>query len=151
MKKQLLIGHFLTLLTGGFIYILFRPDTLKMFGWFDKLNFTESLEQIRNITLPYLDHLPNWFLYSLPDGLWLFSYISLLLAIWGNEITKQNILWLFLIPIIAIFSEIGQFISIVPGTFDMMDMAFYVSGVVLPILLFSRPLKTGNLYFLHKK
>lgn len=137
MKRQINIGFLFTLLLGGFIYILFRQDSLKMFIWFESINLSNSISELRLFTLPLSFHLPDWFLYSLPDGLWLFSYISLLLLIWGNVISKQNIHWVLLVPLIAIFSEIGQLIKLVPGTFDIVDLGFYLSGTILPILIFA--------------
>lgn len=136
-KRQLIIGHFLTLLLGGMIYISFRSATLKMFDWFDTINLLDTISNFRVFTLPFSVDLPNWFLYSLPDGLWLFSYLSLLLFIWNNKISKQNMHWLLLLPILAISSEIGQFFGIVPGTFDIIDLIFYTAGSVLPILFFT--------------
>jgi hypothetical protein len=137
MKKQIIIGHFLTLLLGGLVYISFRQDTLKMFSWFDRVNLSEVISELRLFTLPLTDHLPNWFLYSLPDGLWLFSYLSVLLVVWDNTISKQNIHWLLLVPAVAVFSEIGQLFGVVPGTFDIFDLTFYLGGTVLPILIFT--------------
>ncbi len=137
MKSQIIIGHFLTLLLGGLVYISFRQDTLKMFSWFDRVNLSGVISELRLSTLPLTDHLPNWFLYSLPDGLWLFSYLSVLLVVWDNTISKQNIHWLLLVPAVAVFSEIGQFFGIAPGTFDIFDLTFYFGGTVLPILIFT--------------
>ena len=137
MKRQIIIGHFLTVLLGGLIYIAFRQDTLKMFNWFDSINLSAVISKLRLFTLPLSDYLPNWFLYSLPDGLWLFSYLSVLLVVWDNVISKHNIHWLLLVSVVAIFSEIGQFFKIVPGTFDIFDLIFYLGGTVLPILIFT--------------
>lgn len=137
MKRQIIIGHVFTLLLGGLIYILFRQDTLKMFSWFDNINLSTAISELRLLTAPFSGHFPNWFLYSLPDGLWLFSYLSVLLVVWDNVISKHNIHWLLLVPMVAIFSEIGQLFEIVPGTFDIFDLIFYLLGTVLPILIFT--------------
>jgi hypothetical protein len=137
MKIQIIIGHVFTLLLGGLIYILFRQDTLKMFSWFDNINVSAAISELRLCTVPLSGHFPNWFLYSLPDGLWLFSYLSVLLAVWDNVISKHNIHWLLLVPMVAIFSEIGQLFEIVPGTFDIFYLIFYLLGTVLPILIFT--------------
>ena len=137
MKTQIILGHLFTLLLGGLIYIAFRQDTLKMFSWFDSINLSAVISKLRLFTLPLSDYLPNWFLYSLPDGLWLFSYLSVLLVVWDNVISKHNIHWLLLVSVVAIFSEIGQFFKIVPGTFDIFDLIFYLGGTVLPILIFT--------------
>jgi len=42
-----------------------------------------------------------------------------------------------LVPIIAVFSEIGQAFNIVPGTFDIIDLTFYLTGATAPIILFT--------------
>lgn len=137
MKKQIIIGHILTLVLGSFIYISFRQNTLVMFSWLDRVNLLEVISDYRLFTLPWVENLPNWFLYSLPDGLWLFSYLSILLAVWDNTISKHNVLWFLLVPSVAVFSEIGQLFSIVPGTFDLIDLIFYIVGTVLPIIIFT--------------
>ena len=108
-----------------------------MFNWFSSVNLSESISNLRLFTFPLSDLFPNWFLYSLPDGLWLFSYLSVLLLIWDNKISKHNIHWVLLIPSIAIFSEIGQLFEIVSGTFDITDLVFYLAGTILPILIFT--------------
>ena len=91
------------------------------------IGLKEAISYLRLFTLPFYDNLPDWFLYSLPDGIWLFSYLSVLLLIWDNKISKHNIHWVLLIPSIAIFSEIGQLFEIVSGTFDITDLVFLPS------------------------
>lgn len=135
MKRKLLYGHILSLLTGGLIYILFRTSTLKMFSWFDKLGLTETINSARSLTLHFSEILPNWFKFSLPDGLWIFSYVCLLLLIWRDKGIRKSIHWTLIIPIIAIISELGQLTNIVPGTFDPVDLTFYLLGTILPFLI----------------
>ena len=142
MKRQIIIGCLFTLLFGGLIYVLFRQDSLKMFSWFESINLSNAISELRLFTLPLSIHLPDWFLYSLPDGLWLFSYISFLLVVWSNVISKYNIHWVLLVPLIAVFSEIGQLIKVIPGTFDIIDLGFYLLGTALPILIFSKTNKS---------
>ena len=137
MKKQIVIGHLFTLLLGCFIYISFRKDTLIIFNWLDRINALKFISDYRLFTISYSDNLPNWFLYSLPDGLWLFSYISVLLAFWDNTISKHNIHWILLVPILAIFMEFFQLFYIKTGTFDILDIIFYLLGTLLPILIFT--------------
>lgn len=136
MRKQIIFGHFGTLLLGGLIYILFRTTTLKMFAWYDKIGLSNSIINLRDHVSPMANDIPNWFLYSLPDGLWIFSYISLMLYIWKNSITKNSVIWIFIIPFIALLSEFGQLLKFVPGTFDISDLLFYVLGIFLPLFIF---------------
>ena len=143
MKKQIILGCLFSILSGGLIYVLFRQDSLKMFSWFESVNLSNSISEMRLFTLPLSIYLPDWFLYSLPDGLWLFSYVSFLLVVWRNIISKYNIHWVLLVPLIAIFSELGQLIKFIPGTFDVVDLCSYFLGAVLPILIFAN-LKTNK-------
>ncbi len=135
MKKQLLFGHILTLLIGGFIYFFFRTEKLIMFNW--KENYNTSIMNIRTLISTYYDKFPNWFLFSLPKGLWLFPYISLVLLIRRNKIHRENFLWIIIIPILIILSELGQLLKIVPETYDFLDILFYSLGAILPILIFT--------------
>ncbi|MDZ7846933.1 MAG: hypothetical protein U5L96_09250 [Owenweeksia sp.] len=138
MKKQLLFGHVLTLAVGGLIYIAFRSDTLLMFKYIAAISLDTPIEYLREITLTTKKYLPNWLLFSLPDGLWIFSYVTLTLFIWNNKITKENIFWITIIPCTVILFEIAQLLTFTPGTFDLVDLAFYLIGAALPISLFKK-------------
>jgi hypothetical protein len=120
--------YFLPLILGGFIYIIFRTETLIMFHWFKYLNFSDEINIIKNIKP--VQYFPNWFIYNLPDGLWIFSYTAISLEIWKHSITRQNIFWVFSIPIIAVLSEFLQLFKIIPGTFDFLDVTFYILGTI---------------------
>lgn len=144
MRRQQIILYITTLTIGSLIYICFRTDTLIMFNWFDKLMLNGVIDNLREFTLPHKSKLPSWFLYSLPDGLWIFSYVCLMLSIWGRKINTNNLFWFTLIPVIAIFSEIGQLIKVVPGTFDVVDLSLYVIGFFLPFVTFTNNYKLKN-------
>lgn len=140
MNNKLFFGHLLTLIFGGLIYVLFRSESLTMFKWFASLSLDAPIEYLRETTVSIKPFLPQWFLFSLPDGLWVFSYCSLMLLIWDSNVSKQNILWFCLIPFIAVFSELGQLLNVVPGTFDVVDLAFYIIGAITPFVIFSNNL-----------
>ena len=137
MKKQLIFGSFLTLLVGGLIYILFRTSTLKMFSWYETIGLGELTNVMRKMTFQFSDKIPEWILFSLPDGLWIFSYV-LMLFIWQNSVSIKNIFWISIIPILAIGSELGQLFGLVIGTFDIADLLFYIFGMTLPFILFTK-------------
>ena len=49
---------------GGMIYLMFRSESLVMFRWCETLHIREYVDSVRiSCTLP------NWIVYSLPDGL----------------------------------------------------------------------------------
>ena len=143
MKKQLFFSSGITLTIGSLIYILFRSESLKVFAWMDALDCLKITKSIRSISLKIVDIIPNWMLYALPDGLWLSSYVCLMLMIWKNKINKENAVWIFSMPLIAILSEAGQIFSIIPGTFDWMDVVMYLLGTILPLII-NRKTKTNN-------
>lgn len=133
--KQFFIGHLLTLLLGGFIYILFRATSLKMFSWFGFLGLSEYILLLRKaVSLK-----ANGFLFfALPDGLWLFSYMSLVLLIWDNRVDRANLCWLGIVPALAIASEFGQYLNLVPGTFDTADLIMYGCATALPFIIYRK-------------
>lgn len=135
MKNKLFFGSIISLIFGIAIYLLFRTSSLKVFGWLEILNIYFLNSDIRKFSIKYLEILPNWFLYSLPDGLWIFSYVCLMIYIWNFKLNSQSFFWIGTIPLIAIFSEIGQVINLIPGTFDFCDLLFYILGFSIPILL----------------
>lgn len=136
MKKLFILGHLIPLFIGGTIYILFRGSSLKMTSWFNNLGLGQIIDEYRKGTIPFGNNLAGWILFSLPDGLWVFSYVSLMLVIWHKSISKYSVFWIFLIPVIAICSEFGQLFGLVPGVFDLMDLLSYFTGIVLPFILY---------------
>ena len=138
MKKQLIFGHIISLLIGGLIYVLFRTYTLKMFDWYENIGLGQLINGLRKSTVLFADKIPEWILFSLPDGLWIFSYVCLMLFIWRNLVSIRNVFWILIIPVLAISSEIGQLIGIVPGVFDPADLLLYTLGMTLPFIFFIR-------------
>jgi len=138
MKKQLIFGHIITLLIGGLIYVLFRALSLLMFSWYKSIGLGEILNGLRKSTIPFAENIPEWILFSLPDGLWIFSYVSLMLLIWQNSISKKNISWILITPILAISSELGQLFGLITGTFDLIDLLLYIFGMTLPFIFFKQ-------------
>ena len=103
------------LFIGCLIYILFRTDTLLYNKLLGKL-FTPIAS-------------PNTFLqrilvFSLPDGLWAMSYTMLIFHV-RNDKTLKTLIWSIIIPVVGILSEISQYYSLIPGTFDIIDLIMY--------------------------
>lgn len=115
---------------GGGIYLLFRPRTLVMFNWMKSLGLNEYVdwlrEQVSGITLDYIT------LYSLPDGLWISSYIIMVDTIVSKQRRRNLLFWSFLLPIIAVIFEILQMPGIIPGVFDVFDLICYI----VPLLIY---------------
>ena len=132
-KKQFICHSALSLFllgVGGSIYILFRPKSLLMFRWVESLGLNEYIDRLRDMVSGItLNHIT---LYSLPDGLWLASYIIVVNTIVSKENTKNLLFWSFLLPVIAITFEILQIPGIIPGVFDVFDLICYI----VPLLIY---------------
>ncbi|MCZ8297714.1 MAG: hypothetical protein O9297_10910 [Flavobacterium sp.] len=133
MTRKIIIGT-LPVIVGGLIYLTYRTDTLIMFDWFNKIGLSDTIDVLRsNQHLQNLT-IPNWIKFSLPDALWLFSFNYVLLTLWNFNVNQQSAFWLFLAPTIGLFSEIGQLIGIVPGTFDIVDLVLLLIATLIPFL-----------------
>ena len=136
--RKLIFLSILSILFGGVIYIAFRSSNIILFKWIDYIVLIDPVENLRIVTLPYKEYLPDWFLYSLPDGLWMFSYSCIVLVIWKRKITKYSLLWLLSLPMISILFEVLQYYNYFNGTFDIIDIVFFIFGSLLPILINER-------------
>ena len=117
---------------GGGIYLSFRSDTLLMFRWTESLHLNVFVEKLRQSMSTYS---PSDFVkYNLPDGLWSIAYFLIMVSIWG-EISKVNITWFCLMPIIALISEVMQLTSIMPGQFDLWDVVCYSLPLIILITI----------------
>ena len=141
--RKLIFLSILSILLGGVIYIAFRSSSIILFKWIDYIVLIDPVENLRIVTLPYKEYLPKWFLYSLPDGLWMFSYSCIVLVIWKRKITKYSLLWLLSLPMISILFEVLQYYNYFNGTFDIVDIFFFLMGSLLPILI-NKKMKNEN-------
>lgn len=72
---------------------------------------------------------PNWFIYSLPDGLWVYSLSSALLILWNGKLTG----WL-LVPFVGgVMLEFFQAWRLLSGTFDVIDLLMTIAAFFLSI------------------
>lgn len=109
---------------GILIYLLFRTDTLlynKTIGYL--------FHPIAKANSPFTVFLTS----SLPDGLWAMSYSMLIFYI-RKDTTIHTFLWALIAPLIGIGSEIGQWLSIIPGTFDIFDIIAYTILTLIIII-----------------
>ncbi|MBN2363518.1 hypothetical protein JXL83_05255 [candidate division WOR-3 bacterium] len=138
MKKRffniLLFGlHIvLPLSLGGAIYVLLRTDNLTMFKWFESLGFYGFIESIRSSHPIKNAAYPYWFVFCLPNALWIYSLTAYLLILWKNA--KGRYLWFAAGPIIGVVSEIAQINGLFPGTFDGIDLAFTAVFSAVPFI-----------------
>jgi len=121
---------FFPLLVGGLIYLFFRDDSIIVINWLNNSQLIDS-EKIKISR----EQVPEWFIYNLPDGLWIFSYVSMMLILWGDKINYKLMFWCFILPIFIIVHEFGQLVHFFSGRFDQFDLIFYIFGSVAPFFL----------------
>ncbi len=122
-----------SLLLASSTYILFRPMSLLMFQWANALGLLPSIESARFHTRGLKGLLPEWSIYSLPLALWIVSYLLFINAIWFGRKSVARHFWLWLVPLLSIAAEVGQYPRLVPGTFDPVDLLTIIvaTGLVL--------------------
>ena len=136
LNLNLLFCHVIIPITfGGIIYLLFRSDSLMMFRWADAIGVKPVLDNMRvYCTTIQMDNL-NWFFFSVPDGLWVYSFTSFMLIVWGLKFSRHSIVWISIGPLLALGSEIGQALGLVRGTFDSTDLLLCLIGSILPVVI----------------
>ena len=143
-RTKLTIIHCLApLLLGGLLYVLFRSTKLRMFEWFSFIGLTGAIQSSRTMMFDFKNHIPNWVYFSLPDGLWIYSFTSAIIIYWNND-NKKIRLWL-LIPIATgIFIEILQGLKLFSGTFDYLDLTFSILGISLSKIVINHKFKQNE-------
>lgn len=129
------------LFLGGLLYVCFRTENLIMFSWFDYIGIDRQIDYIRQVSSDYGSYFDNWIKFSLPDALWLFSMLTMVILIWDFTIGPQSVIWIILVMSLGLISEIGQFFSLVPGTFDLIDLSLIFLAICLPFIIFKNKLK----------
>jgi hypothetical protein len=143
-RKNLIFIHcFIPLFLGGILYVFFRNKNLKMFNWFQSIGIENKVLSIREIFFPFKMYLPQWVYYSLPDGLWVYSFTSAILIVWNNEF-KTAKFWLLIPLFTGIISEIAQGLKLFSGTFDILDLTFTIAALLLSIIIINHKFKQND-------
>jgi hypothetical protein len=128
--RYFLLAVVLPIVVGGLIYILFRTDTLLMFRWADALALTGPIARGRAAVAPLLPWVPGFVLFSIPDGVWVFSATAFFARLWSDGPLWMRVLWIGAAPAMAIGGELGQIVGLVPGTFDALDLIAYAAAAL---------------------
>ncbi len=119
---------------GGFIYIILRPSEPLFFFWFDPIGATGVLRFLRDISQNLAQHLPEWLLFSFPNGLWAFGYTVLIAGIWSGNRSYIRYFWYSSIPVLIIGFEILQYFGYIRGVFCSQDLSFGLAGIIAGII-----------------
>lgn len=128
-KKQFVLHSILPIFIGSLIYIIFRSKSLIIFKIIDFFHLTNLINYFRNIFFPLKKFLPDFFIYSFPDGLWAYSMIF---TFGSNGKLNNSIIFSLIFPLFLSFgSEVLQYFSVLPGTFCFVDIFSYTFFITL--------------------
>lgn len=130
--KELLVYlyAFVSILIGGLIYILWRAETIRFFGWIDYDWLNNSLQMVRVLGRNMRPYFPDWVIFSLPNGLWSFSYALIISYMWVGKNSKVKYFWLSSIPLLCLGYEVLQLLGVIGGVFCYIDLTFCFFGML---------------------
>lgn len=128
-RVLLLVGVFVPVIMGIAIYALWRPVL--------PIAFNKTAAQVEFLRQYFgQTYLPIWVVYSLPNGLWAFSYALAITYIWlPAERTFYRTLWLISPFLLGLGYETLQLKNIIQGTFCWIDISFALSGACVGYIL----------------
>ena len=129
---------------GGLIYILLRPSEHVFFSWINAVGFENWLNSARSLTHQLRQLIPDWFVFSLPNGLWAFAYALLISSIWSGSKSGLKYFWLASVPVLVLGFEVLQYPGIIPGTFSLPDVLLGAGGLALGISIGFLKTKNNN-------
>ena len=137
MRGLKIFFGFIFLFIGSYLYLKFRSETLLMFKWAENLGLDFIVSSIRRSFEEFNLYQMNYFVFSAPYGLWVISFCCFIGAIWHKDSSVSAIIWRLFVPVIAISSEILQFVGFLPGTYDINDLlVLFVSTIIGLIISF---------------
>jgi len=124
------------LVLGLSIYLICRDIHTPFYNWTVLVGCSGIVDQARQLFSSTL--FPDWFIYSLPDGLWMFAFVLFMMMVWDFRFEGIGKVWIISSVCMGISFEICQAFIKGMGAFDWMDMIFLSAGALLPILLFTK-------------
>lgn len=129
-----IIATFAVLL-GGIIYMLYRSSDVIAIQWMSSIGMERWIQEIRSPEPGSHLLLPQWMIYSLPNGLWALAYAMIISYIWIGHRSWLKWVWLSTIPMLVYGFEMLQYMKIVPGTFCREDLLSASIGIFLGVLI----------------
>jgi glycopeptide antibiotics resistance protein len=130
---------------GSMIYICFRPGSLAVFAWAEAVGLEQAVGALRQLCAPIGPHVPEPVIHSLPGALWAGAFALAMGTIWRATPIRRAWPYLSTVPALALGSEVGQGLSLLPGTFDPIDLIAYTAGITLGFMVALRGSRTEPL------
>ena len=124
-------------IVGGLIYTIYRDENILLFEWYNYLGISFYTLELRNFFNPQNLFISNFLTQNLPDGLWVYSFTSCMLLIWGKKNPINKYIYIIIPMLLSIFSELGQLFKFIRGTFDPLDLIFYLFFTIFSVLIYN--------------
>jgi len=121
----------ISLICGTAVYILFRDSDLLVWTVLPRPAFWDMWK----IPINYRSNFITVLAGSAPDCLWLLSGIFALRGLWFFELKTQT-MYVLVFNFIALSYNMGQYLGIVPGTFDYFDLLTMLSVALAEGIIF---------------
>lgn len=122
--------HFLAavvaILVGTIIYVVYGSDTFVINKVLRGIHLGGLIDTLRAYAPANLAPLRN----QVPDGLWVYAGTTLMINVWSAKSTGVQ-LWIFCPLMFGLAGELGQYVNVVPGTFDLLDIFSMLTGCIL--------------------
>ncbi len=134
-RKTYILLSALLISIGELVYILYRPLTLYMFKPLEQMGLLDDVRTLRSAHwLPPIETVPEWVVYSLPDGMWLLSYMFAMEFIWNNDSKHIRLFFVWTMPVAIIAHEFCQLMGLASGTWDILDLTSYSIAIIIYLL-----------------
>jgi len=120
------------MICGGLIYLLCRPVLPLFLRWMETPGGGGVISSTRAVTVPLAGELPALLVYSLPQGLWAFSYAMVITALWSKPGRNgaERLFWLASVPLVPLGFEWLQHTGIIAGVCSRGDLVFSLAGIL---------------------
>lgn len=131
------------LILGSALYVLCRPTALLMFHWANSLGLADLVGAVRSVANGSDGYVPGWTIYSLPFALWVSSYLFFVNGVWAGSSSFWRRMWFWCIPVIAVATEVAQYLHAAPGVFDPIDLFTIILATLFGLALAGSAKPTG--------
>lgn len=126
------------LIVGSSIYFLFRPTSLFAFRWLECLGLLPFIYASRDSLYALNIWVPTWFVFSIPNALWVYAGTSVFNLIWYRSSASYALSWAFGFLLLSLGAEAMQYIAYLPGTFCTTDMLLIILAWTLAMIISCR-------------
>ena len=106
-----------------------------MLKWAENLFLDFIVSSIRGSFEELNSYRMGYIIFSAPFGLWVISFCCFIGAIWHKDNSLPAIILRLFVPVIAISSELLQFVGLLPGTYDTDDLLVLIFATIIGLVI----------------